>query len=90
VSKIEFGDSLTDNLAILDELIKGLPVGQRAYAAQAANRIEKVFKDIRRDHGNNPGSALGTAWAFFKLAQNIVESKNAGEVSSSSMIHLLS
>jgi hypothetical protein len=90
MSRIEFGDSLTDNLAILDELIRSLPPSERAPAAQAANRVEAVFKAIRRDHGNSPGAALGTAWAFFKLAQNIVESKNAGEVASSSMIQLLS
>lgn len=67
-----FTDSIQENLALLEELVQGLPPGSRNQARLAANMMETVFNRIKRDSQGNAGAALGTAWAIYKLAERLV------------------
>lgn len=86
---VEFNDSIENNCEVLDELIRQLPPHARNDARRAANIVEKTFNSLKQAHGASPGAALGTAWAFFKISQNLVKpgSKKAG---GDNLIQLLS
>lgn len=88
MSQCIFTDSIEHNLALIEELLRGMPVGSRHQAKLAAVQVEKVFTSIQKDCQGNVGAALGTAYAFYKIAQKLVESGrgSAGE----NLIQLLS
>lgn len=76
---VVFTDSLEHNLGLLDELIKSLPPEYRNDARRAANIVEKTFNQLKVSHQGSPGAALGTAWAFFKISQNLVQPGTKGK-----------
>ena len=84
-----FSDSIDANLDLLEELVRGLPSGQRNQARLAANLIEKVFNDIRRDSQGNPGAAIGTAWAVYKIAKEMVQKSENGIDNGKKLIQLV-
>ena len=70
---VTFTDSLEHNIELLDELIRALPPHARNDARRAANIVESLFNRLKADHAASPGAALGTAWAFFKISENLVK-----------------
>ena len=68
-----FTDSIEHNLALIEELLGAVPLHERNSAKRAAVAVEKVFMAIQRDNQQSPGAALGTAYAFYKIAQRLVE-----------------
>jgi hypothetical protein len=88
VSGAGFTDSIEHNVALIEELMSQLPLQHRNEARRAAMAIEKVFNDLKRSGSASPGMALGTAFAFFKISENLVKpgSKSAG---GESLIQLL-
>lgn len=89
MSGVMFTDSVEHNVALLEELVSQLPLQHRNEARRAASIIERTFNQLKRDGQMSPGAALGTAYAFFKISQNLVKpgSKKAG---GESLIQLLS
>lgn len=83
-----FTDSIEGNLALIEELLGGMPPSSRQQAKRAAMEIEKVFIGLQKNNQGNAGAALGTAYAFYKIAQKLVEGGkgSAGE----KLIQLLS
>jgi hypothetical protein len=73
-----FTDSIEANLGLIEELLRGLPPGSRNQAKLAAVQVEKVFTAIQKDSQGNAGAALGTAYAFYKIAQKLVEGGKGG------------
>lgn len=86
---IEFTDSLEHNLGVLDELVMALPLAHRNDARRAANIVERTFEQLKAAHAGSPGAAVGTAWAFFKISQNLVKSGSKTE-GGDKLIQLLS
>lgn len=84
-----FTDSIQANLGLLEELVRGLTPGSRNQAKLAANLIEKTFNDIKRDSQGNAGAALGTAWAIYKLAEQLVQRSEGGIDAGKSLIQLV-
>jgi hypothetical protein len=68
-----FTDSIEHNLALIEELVQALPLGERNAAKRAAVNMEKVFKDIQRDNQSSKGAAVGTAFAVFTLAKRLTD-----------------
>lgn len=85
---VTFNDSLEHNLNLLDELIKSLPPQHKNGARRAANLVEKTFNQLKDIHAGDAGAALGTAWAFFKISQNLVKPGTKGK-GGDSLIQLL-
>lgn len=77
MSNIAFSDSIEGNLDLIRELLTGLPAGTRNQAKLAAVTIEKAFRAIQRDAQGNPGAALGTAFAIYTIAQEMVQKSDA-------------
>lgn len=68
-----FTDSIEHNLALIEELVQALPLSERNSAKRAAVAVEKVFRSIQRDNQGSKGAAVGTAFAIYKLAQELVD-----------------
>ena len=79
MSGVSFTDSIDANLDLIRELLLALPAGSRNQAKLAAVTIEKAFRAIQRDAQGNPGAAIGTAFAIYMLAQEMVKKSEAGE-----------
>lgn len=90
MSAVAFSDSIEMNLGIIEELLIGAPTTTRHQAKIAAVTIEKAFTAIQRDSQGNPGAALGTAYAIYKIAKQMVEKSNDGPAPAEKLIHLLS
>lgn len=87
---VAFSDSIGDNLEIIEELLRGSPAPTRHQAKLAAVTIENAFLRIQKDSQGNMGAALGTAYAIYKLAQQLVERSGDGPSQADKLIHLLS
>lgn len=83
-----FTDSIEHNLALIQELVQALPLSERNAAKRAAVNIEKVFNQIQRDNQQSKGAAVGTAFAFYTIAQRLVDSSKGS--SGGNLIQLLS
>lgn len=83
-----FTDSIQENLVLLEELVRGLPPGARFQAKQAADLIENTFNRIQRDSQGNVGAAIGTAWAIYKLSEQLVR-KSDGDDKGRKLIELV-
>lgn len=83
-----FTDSIEHNLALIEELVQALPLGERNAAKRAAVALEKVFTAIQRDNQASKGAAVGTAFAIYKLAQRLVDSSKGS--AGGNLIQLLS
>lgn len=83
-----FDDSIENNLEIIRELLRGLPPETRNQARLAASLIEKTFTAIQKDSQGSAGAALGSAFAIYMFAQQMVE-KSHGEGKDKSLIELL-
>lgn len=68
-----FTDSIEHNLGLIEELLQNVPLSERERAKRAAVLVEKTFMAIQKDNQNSPGVALGTAYAFFKISQRLVQ-----------------
>ena len=88
---MEFTDSVSENVEILAELIRGIPPEARNRAKKAAASLENVFSQLKRDYPRDPAVALGAAFAVFIMAQRMVEAPKQGDSSADGMglIHLL-
>jgi hypothetical protein len=78
---VMFSDSIEGNLGLIEEVLRGLPGGQRNQAKLAAVTIEKAFNSIQKDSQGNAGAALGTAYAIYKIAQKLVEGGKGSQTS---------
>lgn len=88
-SPVAFSDSIQSNLEILRELLRGLPGDTRFQAKAAAATVEKAILSIQRDCQNNPGAALGTAFAIYMFAQRLVQTSNDQGGEATNLIQLL-
>jgi len=84
---MEFTDSISNNVAILEELIRGIAVPHRNKAKRSAVLIENAFTRLQKDHPKDAAVALGAAFAVFKLAERLCEKR---EGSGGNLIQLLS
>ena len=83
-----FTDSIDENLDLLEELVRGLPAGSHHQAKAAVDLLANTVHRIRRDSQGNPGAAIGTAWAIYKLAQQMVRQGENGEDHGQKLIQL--
>lgn len=89
-SPVAFSDSIEMNLEILEQLLQGVPAPTFHQAKLAAVTIENAFTRIQKDSQGNAGAALGTAYAIYKIAQQLVERSGEGPSKADRLIHLLS
>ena len=85
---MQFTDSISENVALLEELLRGVHPASRNQAKRAAMQIERVWNALIKDNPKNPAVALGAAFAVYKLAERLGEKQEAG--SDQSLIQLLS
>jgi hypothetical protein len=81
---MQFGNELDANLAIVEELLQLVPPEQRRDAKKAAVMIENTIERLKRDNPKNTAVMLGTVYAIFKYAEQIVKApkgsdKNGGD-----------
>lgn len=90
---VAFSDSIDGNLDLLRELLGGMGPGHRERAKRAAVKVEQLIVQLQKDNPRDPAIALGTAFAFFMIAQRLVQgSGDAGgaEGGDNPLIQLLS
>lgn len=85
-----FSDSISNNVSILEELVRTLPAHQRNSAKKSCAKICNAFDSLRKDYPKNPAVVLGTAFAIFKIAEQLVEAGKNSSVQNDSLIQLLS
>jgi hypothetical protein len=85
-----FTDSLSENVAVLEELIRGIPAPHRNSAKKSAVQIENAFTSLQRDYPKNAAVALGAAFAIFKIAERLVEQAKESGSGHENLIQLLS
>ena len=79
MANLQFGDSIENNLHLIEEVIKALPPGERGRAKMACGAFERIFADLRRDYPQSAGVALGSAFAVYSLAQRMIEQGREGD-----------
>lgn len=84
---LTFGDSIENNLHLIEEVVKALPDGERARAKMACGAFERIFSGLRKDYPGSAGVALGSAFAVYSLAQRMIEQGREGD--SGGLIQLL-
>ena len=82
-------DNISETLDGIQELIRGLPQVQKERAKHAAVALEATFQKLRKDHPNDPATALGAAFAIFTLADRLVSIERDCETKGHGMIQLL-
>jgi hypothetical protein len=85
---MQFSDSISENVALLEELLRGIMPEHRRQAKRAAVQIENVWNALIKDNPKNPAVALGAAFAVYKLAERLGE-KQEGTSAADSLIQLL-
>ena len=85
---MQFGDSISENVALLEELLRSIAPMHRNQAKRAAVQIEKVWNALIKENPKNPAVALGAAFAVYKLAERLGE-KQEGTSAADSLIQLL-
>ena len=85
---LQFTDSVTENVALLEELLRGITPLHRNQARKAAAAIERTWNSLIKDNPKNPAVALGAAFAVYKLAERLGE-KQEGTSAADSLIQLL-
>ena len=86
--KMGFSKNIDENVEMLEELLRGIPVGRRGAARAAAIRLENVIRSIQKDYANDPGAGVGLAFAIMLTAQRMVEVETKAE--GNTLIQLLS
>lgn len=81
-----FSDSLEDNLAIITDIVSGMPDSAQARMRRAAGTLEKTIVDIIADSPKDPAVALGILWATTVIAKRMAE----GEHKDVNLIQLVS
>ena len=76
---MQFGDSISENVELITELLRGVMPAHRKMAQRAAVRIENVFMQLQKDNPKNAAVALGAAFAVFKLAERLCEKGEDGK-----------
>jgi hypothetical protein len=84
---MQFSDSISNNVAVLEELIRGLAPQHRNMARRASAALENQFNRLHKDNPKNAAVAVGAAWAVFKMAEHLCEKR---EGSGGNLIQLLS
>lgn len=76
---MQFTDSLSENLEVCAELLRGVPPDARNRAKKAAASVERVFTALQKDHPRDPAVALGFAFAIFKYCEKITARDDTGQ-----------
>ena len=76
---MQFTDSISENISLLEELLRGVMPAHRKMAQRAAVQIENTFTRLQKDNPKNAAVALGAAFAVFKLAERLCEKGEDGK-----------
>ena len=90
MTKLAFTDSIDDTFNSLREVIGQLPPPSMRRAQKAAEKIERVVEQIKRDNKTDPAAGLGMAFAIFMIAQHMVQDNREASDKGEGLIQLLS
>ena len=90
MTQLQFTDSIDDTFNTLREIIGGLPRPALMRAQKAAQMIEHVVEQIKRDNKTDPAAGLGMAFAVFMIAQHMVQDNREASDRGEGLIQLLS
>jgi hypothetical protein len=83
----QFTDSCHDSLALVQELIQGMPRGAQLRAKRAAERMIEVWDAMKKEAPKDPAVAVGAAFAVFYMAEHIINSSE-GPISDNMIVTL--
>lgn len=83
-----FGDSIEENLELIQQLLGNCTPGQKERAKRVAIKIEKTILAIQKDNQKDGAAGIGLAFALMMITQNLVKNDSVQE--DGPRIHLLS
>lgn len=75
----KFTDSVQGNFDLVCEILNDAPPEAKERAKRAAVKIEQTFETIRREAPRDPAVALGTAFAIYFIAKELLDSVEHGD-----------
>lgn len=87
---MRFTDSVSENLEVVSELLKGVHPAARNRAKRAAMLIEQAWDQVRKESidSKDPATMLGAAFAIYTLADRMIQNERDG--TTAPLIQLLS
>lgn len=64
-------DSISENVAVLETLVRELLPAKRQECWKASAHIERAFNQLRRDNPKNHAVTIGAAYAIYKIAEQL-------------------
>lgn len=84
-----WSDSLEQNVATAIELVGGLSPAAKERAKYATRAIQSTLNKLRNEHPRDSAVVLGTMYAIFKTAENILAAERESDKTGESIIQLL-